>query len=107
MPRRRTGDAHNSGSGPDSSVLAALDAMRAELRSLRRGQLKLLKAVGDLRYELNHRLSSSREELGALVKASHAELSQRMETLDSLAEEQGSRLNDLERDFDDIFEPRT
>jgi len=105
MPRRRTGD--SSQPPPEASVQAALQALRSELRTIRSCQLKMMKALVEMRHELNHRLRVSRDELGALVKASHTEVVGRIDTYEQIADEQAMRIADLERDMDELFEEPT
>jgi len=89
---------------PDNdAIVEALAELRNELRILRRGQLNLTRTVTSMRHELNHRLSTTREELGALVKASHAELAERFEHLDARLDDEHQRLSALEQELDDIF----
>lgn len=101
MARRRPGDRRGSS---DGSVVDTLDTLRTELATVRRGQLKLMKAMVDLRHEVNHRLGTTRDELSELIKASHAEIARQLERLESVSDEQRSRLSELERDFDEAFD---
>ena len=100
MPPRRSGDRRPP---TDSSLADTIDALRTDMATLRRGQLKLIKAVVDLRHELSHRLSTSREDLGALLKASHAELCRHLERVEQVADDSESRLTTIEREMESLF----
>lgn len=80
------------------------DALHAELRTLRTGQLKLAKNLFELRHALHHRLSTTREDLGALVKASHTELAQQLHDVIDTFDDQRQRLDALEQDLDHFFD---
>jgi len=80
------------------------DTLHAELRSLRSGQLKLAKHLFELRHSLHHRLSTTREDLDALVKASHTELTEQLKEVIDTFVDQRQRLSALEQDLDHFFD---
>lgn len=91
----------------DKDVLVEmLTAIRGDLKLLRRDQQKLTKALFDLRHELNHRIGTTKEDIEALLKASHNELSDRLDRVGSSTEDFRTRLDDIEQDFDQLFDVR-
>ena len=89
----------------DLHLLAtAVAALRDEVRGIRRTQLNMYRSVLDLRHEVGHRLGSTSEETAAMLKAVHADLVDRIETLDALVDDQRQRFETLERDLDDLLD---
>ncbi|OIP30994.1 MAG: hypothetical protein AUK47_23540 [Deltaproteobacteria bacterium CG2_30_63_29] len=87
-------------------IVEMLTAIRGELTHVRRAQHKLTKVLFDLRHELNHRIGTTKEDVEALIKASHNELSDRLDRMGSSAEDFRTRLDDIEQDFDQLFDVR-
>ncbi len=88
-------------------MLSLLHEVRRELRALRKSQLIQSQMLHTLRCELHSRVSGSRDELGALIKASHLEICERLENLDGAMVDQDERLGELESDFDEVFNGRS
>lgn len=88
----------------DDEVLRAIAALSQEITAMRNTQLRMMKSISTLRHEMSHRLATTREELGALIKASHAELSTRFSEIDAFVDEQQQRFDDIERDFDALLD---
>ena len=82
---------------------AILEKLTTDIETLRRGQLKTLKSINALRHEFNHRLGTSREDLSALIKASHTELVERMSNALGSHDNNSKRLTRLEHELDELF----
>ena len=91
------------GPHPDP-LIDAIQALRAEVQALRRGQHKLSKGLYDLRHELSHRIANTREELSTLAKISHSDITQRLDGLANDFNKQQRRVNEMERSFAEILE---
>jgi isopropylmalate/homocitrate/citramalate synthase len=79
-------------------------ALTAEMQAMRLSQQRTFKAVLDANLALTHRLSVSRDQISALIKASHTELLEHITDLDDALQEQRGRIDSIERDFESIFE---
>ena len=89
---------------PNPLVDGDVNALRSEVRALRRTQVQMFKLLVSMRHEISHRQATGREELGAFIKASHAELAERFDLLVSGIDEQQQRLLELEQDFDEVLD---
>jgi chromosome segregation ATPase len=87
-----------------ATLLEAVESLRSELRSVRQGQHKLTKGLYELRHELRHHIDTHREQLEALLKASHTDLCDRIDQSSSLVGDHQQRLDEIEQDLDDLFD---
>ncbi len=81
-----------------------VETLSAQLEELRMGQQRTLKALADNHQVLSHRMTVLREQVSALIKASHTDLLEHIIHLDGSIQDQYDRLNNLERDFDSVFD---
>ena len=86
---------------------ATIERLGVEVKTLRRGQLKTLKSINELRHEFSHRLGTSREDLAALIKASHTDLMERFNNTLNSHSENTKRLTRIEHELDDLFSQPT
>ncbi len=89
---------------PQAPFAEDIAALRREVQGLRRTQLQMFKLLVAMRHEIGHRHATGREELGAFIKASHAELAERFDLLVGGIDEQQQRMLELEQDFEEVLD---
>lgn len=85
-------------------LIELVEALRADVQTLRKSQQRLTQTVIKSNHEIGHRLASTRDTLHALAVASHTELLEHLEGIASTLDEQRQQIDNLERDVDLLFD---
>jgi serine phosphatase RsbU (regulator of sigma subunit) len=87
-----------------NTLLDAISTLRLDIAQLRQNQQRMMKHLREQQQEMSHRLTVTRDLLGALLKASHSELLESLEEITSYFGDNQQRLDAIEHDMDLIFD---